>query len=74
MGQVVKKMLLLKIIGTFRKKFCLKLQAEVVDGPRRTIKKRGGMIILTIVFTVSASLSTGDNFQSHMLKWRILKK
>ena len=50
------------------------MQAEVGDGPKRTIKKRGGTIILVIVFTVSASLSAGDNFQSHMLKTRILKK
>ena len=28
------KMLLLKIIGTFLKEFCYKLQAEVVDGPK----------------------------------------
>ena len=40
-----------------------------------TIKEHGGgMMILVIVFTVSAPLSTGDNFQSHMLKRRIRKK
>ena len=36
---------------------------------RLTIEKHGGgIMILVIVFTESAPLSAGDNFQPHMLK------
>ena len=42
---------------------------------RLTTKKHGaGMMILVIIFTVSFSLSAGDNFQSHKLKRGIRKK